>query len=223
MHRASVTSAWNETARLRGLRLAAGRVASSHTVAGQWVLVQCDAGSGLYALASRPGADGLELLVKRGTAVSDALCELGAGSTLEISEAQGAGYPMDRARGGDLLLVAAGSGIAPIRSAVLEVLARRHDFGRVALYYGERTADDLAYAREMTSWELAGITVHRVLSQARGSWIGPMGHVQDVIDAAAIDPTRTRAFVTGMKPMMQGVTDRLVALGLSPERIHGAA
>jgi NAD(P)H-flavin reductase len=217
-----VTSAWNETARLRALRLAAGKVASSHIVAGQWVLVQCDAGSGLYALASRPGAaDGLELLVKRGTAVSDALCELGAGSTLEVSEAQGEGYPMDRARGGDLLLVAAGAGIAPIRSAVLEVLARRHDFGRVALYYGERTADDLAYVREMTSWELAGITVHRVLSQARGSWIGPMGHVQDVIDAAAIDPRRTRAFVTGMAAMVRDVGERLVALGLSPERIHG--
>jgi NAD(P)H-flavin reductase len=221
VHRVTVQTAWNETARLRGLRVAAGAVAASHTAAGQYVKLRCAAGTAPFALASRPGSDTFELLLKRGAPVADALCELGAGATLEVSEAHGSGYPLDQARGGDLVLVAAGSGIAPIRSAVLEVLARRHDFGRVALYYGERTVDDLAYAREMTSWELAGIHVFRVLSNARGSWVGPMGHVQDVIAASSFDPERTRAFVTGMSEMVVGVRARLVELGLAADRIHG--
>ena len=221
MHRATVAAAWNETAVLRGLRLGVGAGAASHVQAGQHVLVQCPAGSGVFALASRPGADGFELLIKRGTPLADFLCELAAGALVEVGDAQGPGYPLDLARGGDLVLIAAGSGIAPIRSAVLQVLARRHDFGRVALYYGAKTADDLAYAREMTAWELAGIAVHRVLSQAKGSWVGPMGYVQDVLSGATIDPERTRAFVAGMPPMLQAVGDALAALGLPADRIHG--
>ena len=220
MHRATVTAAWDETTVLRGMRFAVGAAAASHVQGGQTVLVQCPAGTGTFALASRPGADGFELLVKRGGPVADFLCELDAGAPIEVSDAQGAGYPLDLARGGDLLLVAAGSGIAPIRSAVLQLLARRHDFGRVALYYGARTADDLAYAREMTSWELGGVTVSRVLSKARGSWVGPMGYVQDALKDAVIDPARTRAFVTGMPEMTRAVSDTLAALGLPADRVH---
>jgi anaerobic sulfite reductase subunit B len=217
---AAILEAWDETPALRTLRLGVGEAAASHMHAGQYVILRCEAGNGLFALASRPGSAAFDLLLRRGSDVADALCALLPGAEVQVSDAQGAGYPLDRARGADLLLVAAGSGIAPIRSAALEVLARPHDFGRVAVFYGEKMPEDLAYAREMTSWELGGVVVHRVLSRARGSWPGPHGRVQDALRDAPLDPGRTHAFVAGMAPMIEEVTQVLVARGLPAEHVH---
>jgi len=217
---ATVGQTWDETPTLRGVRLGVGPAAGTHARAGQFVQVRCGASTGTFALASLPGDDHFELLVRSGGEAADGVRALAVGDPVEVSEARGAGYPLELARGSDLLLVAAGSGIGPIRSAVLSVLTRPHEFGRVTLFYGEKQPDDLAYAREMAAWELGGVVVRRVLSRAPHSWTGARGHVQEAIESQEMDLRRVHAFVTGMSEMMQAVTAKLVAKGLPAGRIH---
>lgn len=218
MRAVTIARTWDETPGLRAILLDVGPAATSHAHAGQFVRLECEAGAGWFALASRPG-ERWELLVRRGPKLAEFVSALAVDAIVRVSDAQGAGYPLHLAKRHDLLLIAAGSGIAPIRSAALEVRARRRDFKKVTLVYGEKHPHDLAYARDLATWEQDGIAVHRVLSRAPKAWTGQRGYVQQALLHEAIAPS-AHAFVTGMPSMMHAVTETLLSRGLAPDRIH---
>src|SRR5262245_4200059 len=114
---ASVARSWDETPAFRGVVLDAPELAAAHERPGQYVKLESDAGKGFFALASAPGAP-LELLVKKGAPFADALAALPVGARIAASAPAGQGYPVRDHSGQDVLLFAAGSGIAPIRSVV---------------------------------------------------------------------------------------------------------
>jgi sulfhydrogenase subunit gamma (sulfur reductase) len=220
LHALSVERAWDETSVLRGLRLDAPvELRATHRRPGQYLKVRSDGREGHFALASPPGAP-LELLVKRGGAVGDAVATLAAGAAIEASDALGSGFPVEESAGRDLLLFAAGSGITPIRAVVRHVLDARDRFGRVLVFYGQRRADEFAYRGEQAAWAAGSVELVPVLSGDDPAWRGARGHVQEALLDARPSVANAAAFVSGMKGMIAGVRDALGALGLAAERIH---
>jgi NAD(P)H-flavin reductase len=219
---ATVEKAWDETAFLRGvaLRLPA-EAAAQHRVPGQVIKVRTSAGEGYFALANAPGGDA-ELLVKRGGAAGDALIAAATeGTTVEVTAPFGKGFPVEEARGRDLFLFGAGSGITPLRALVQHIRRERGSFGRAALFYGQRSDEDFAYKREHAAWDAAGVRVVLCASQPTNEWLGERGYVQDVAHSLAfldLDLERAVAFLCGHKLMVQAVRDVLARAGVSGER-----
>jgi sulfhydrogenase subunit gamma (sulfur reductase) len=223
---ARVVAAWDETLALRAVRLALPpALARAHTRPGQIVKVRTDAGEGFFALASAPDAGGAaDLLVKRGGKMADDLVRHAApAASLAITEPFGNGFPFEEAIGKDVLLFAAGSGIAPVRALVQHVLAHRGDFRRATLFYGQRHGAEFAYRAERLDWERGGVRVVLCPSQADDAWTGVRGRVQEVARSLAFGgatPEEAVGFVAGMKPMVEDVRRVLGQAGIPPDRVH---
>jgi sulfhydrogenase subunit gamma (sulfur reductase) len=220
-----VLAAWDETPTLRALRIGLGPLAASHTVPGQVVKLRAPSGEAYFALASAPSTDGTaDLLVKRGGKIADEIAGAAApGTRVETSAPFGKGFPIAQAEGRDLLLFAAGSGIAPIRSLLQHVLAHRNRFRRATLFYGQRRGGDFAYRAEHLDWERHGVRVVLCPSSADEAWPGVRGRVQEVARALALggsDPSGTEAYVCGMTAMVNDVKGTLQDAGVPPDRVH---
>ncbi len=220
-----VLAAWDETPTLRALRVGLGSLAATHTVPGQVVKLRAPSGEAYFALASAPSPDGTaELLVKRGGKIADEVVAAALpGTRLETSAPFGKGFPIAQAEGRDLLLFAAGSGIAPIRALLQHVLAHRNRFRRVTLFYGQRRGGDFAYRPEHLDWERHGVRVVLCPSDADEAWPGVRGRVQEVARALALggsDPAGTEAYVCGMTAMVNDVKGTLKDAGVPPDRVH---
>ena len=188
----------------------------------------------------------LELLVRRGPGLAGVLAGLppdagpvvargdragapGAESTLTLPEdaplrthgVRGAGFALAAQAGRDLLLVAAGSGIAPLR-AVLQVLKQqRQRFGRIALYYGERVEADFAYRRELQALREADVAIELVLTRPPADWPGGTGYVQTHLRAlppAWLGPD-TAVLLCGQPAMISEVTTTLTQHRVPPSQI----
>jgi NAD(P)H-flavin reductase len=223
---ARVVEAHDETAALRNLRLALPEgAARAHRRPGQVVKLQAPAGEAYVAVASAPSAAGtIDLLLKRGGPVSDAVIAAGTpGATLRVSAPFGRGFPVEEAHGRDVLLFAAGSGIAPIRALVQHIVAHRPSFGLVTLFYGQRHGSDFAYCAEHGAWEAGGVHVVLCPSQADEAWTGVRGRVQEVARSLAFGgatPESSVAFLCGMTAMVDDVRATLSRAGIAPERVH---
>jgi NAD(P)H-flavin reductase len=175
---------------------------------------------GVFALASPPSRSARwDLLLKGGSPLTDALVDLPLGERVAVSRPEGRGFPLEQARGKNLLLFATGSGISPIRSVIESIRRERGAYGRVTLYFGVRTPGAFAYARDFQAWEQSSIRVVRTVSQpGAGGWQGLTGYVQAHLAEEPLTPD-TRAFVCGQQEMVQGVVEALRARGLHPDAI----
>jgi NAD(P)H-flavin reductase len=221
-----VLAAWDETAMFRGVRVALpAAVARAHDRPGQVVKARTPVGEAFFALATAPdpGATA-ELLLKRGGRVSDALVAAGApGAAIELTRPFGEGFPLAEAEGRDVLLFAAGSAIAPIRSLVQHLMSHRNRFGRVTLFYGQRHGAEFAYRAEHLDWERRGIRVVLCPSAEDDAWQGVRGRVQEVARSLAFggaSPGESVAFVSGMTAMVDDVRRTLAAAGVPPDRVR---
>jgi NAD(P)H-flavin reductase len=222
---APVLGAGDETPSLRSVRVDLGPLAASHTAPGQVVKVRAPSGEAYFALASAPRADHLaDLLLKRGGRIADeVIAAARPGGTIDVSAPFGKGFPISGAEGRDVLLFAAGSGVAPIRALVQHVVAHRDRFRRVTLFYGQRHGGDFAYRAEHLDWERHGVRVVLCPSSEDEAWPGVRGRVQEVARAlglAGSDPAGTEAYVCGMTAMVNDVKGTLREAGVPPERVH---
>ncbi len=209
-----------ETPHLRRIALTVPPfVTASHRRAGQYIQLQIGQHIGFFALSGAPGRP-VELLVKPGGGAAAALAALCAGAPVETSAVQGKGYPLEECAGRDLVALAAGSGIAPIRALIDTVRADRTRYRKVTVFYGQRHADEFAFASEHEHWARDGIELIRVLSAPSAQWAGPVGHVQDALLQMAPPLDEAAAFLCGMKPMVAAATEALVRCGLAKERVH---
>jgi NAD(P)H-flavin reductase len=193
-------------------------VRASFTAPGQYLHLKVAAHDGPFALACAPNAPGpLEVLFKQGTVLTDALAKLQPGATLQVSKAFGAGFPLEKARGRPLLLIASGTGQAPMRSVIESVRRERSAFGRVTLVLGVRSLEHLAYVGEHPKWETDGIEVHVTLSQGSSDWKGRTGWVQGHLPTGDLKPTIV--FIVGQRAMVDEVKTALGARGVSLEQV----
>jgi NAD(P)H-flavin reductase len=140
-------------------------------------------------------------------AVSAALAALQHGAMVGMRGPFGTDWGLPS--GGDLVVVAGGIGLAPLRSVIRYAITHRWGFGQVSVLIGARTPDDLLYPSEYASWFAASLDVHVTVDRASTGWLGNVGVVTTLYERLTVDPARTTAFVCGPEVMM-----RFAALGL---------
>ena len=198
--------------------------AQAHGVAfipGQVAMVGVsDADPAYFAFASAPEDRELEILVKRTSGASVKIFNMKEGERLDLFGVAGHGFDLDRYRGRDLVLVAMGTGVAPLRSALRHVLIRKEEFGQLVVLYGARTPDAFCYRDETQSWEDAGVELRQVISRPDGhDWSGPTGYVQSLLDHVLPDLKSPVALICGSREMIAQTRDRLQQMGFAPEAI----
>jgi len=173
-----------------------------------------------FAFASAPSDRDLEILVKRTIGASLALFDMKEGERVDLINVTGRGFDLDRQKGRDLVFVAMGTGVAPLRSALRHVLNRRKEFGQLVVLYGARTPDDFCYRDETQSWEDAGVELRQVISRPDGhDWSGPTGYVQTLLDHVLPELNSPVALVCGSREMIAQTRDRLQQMGFAREAI----
>ncbi len=168
-----------------------------------------------------PGKGGsLVHTVRAVGAVTRAICGLKPGGVVGVRGPFGRGWTLAAAQGKDVMVVAGGLGLAPLRPAIYHILARRERFGRVSLLYGARSPADVLYARQMAGWRRAGLGVHLTVDQGTASWSGDVGLVTRLIPKASFDPGNTLALICGPEVMMRFTIAELEKLGLGRQQIY---
>src|SRR5438094_2205528 len=173
-----------------------------------------------FAFAGAPEDPELEILVKRTIGASMALFDMKEGEQVELINVAGHGFDLENQRGRDLVFVAMGTGVAPLRSALRHVLNRREDFGELVVLYGVRTPDDFCYGDEIETWQQEGVELRQVISRPDGhDWSGPTGYVQSLLDHVLPDLKSPVALICGSHEMIAQTRDRLQQMGFAPEAI----
>lgn len=153
--------------------------------------------------------------------VSTALTRLRAGASLGLRGPFGNGWPISEVPGRDVLIVAGGLGLAPLRPVIYQLLAARTHEGRISVLYGTRSPTDILFHRQLEAWRRRGdIGVEVTVDHAIGPWHGHVGVVTTLIDRARFDPQRTLALVCGPEIMMRFTAEALIHAGVDPESIH---
>jgi anaerobic sulfite reductase subunit B len=154
-------------------------------------------------------------------AVSASICEARPGSVLGVRGPFGNAWPVAEARGADVVVVAGGIGLAPLRPAVYHVLANRSDYGRALVLYGSRTPADLLYRREVERWRgRLDLDVDVTVDAAGDDWRGRIGVVGQLVASAQFDSGSAVAFLCGPEVMMRFTARALLDRGLPEDRIY---
>jgi NAD(P)H-flavin reductase len=158
--------------------------------------------------------------VRRVGNVTRAICASRPGAALGVRGPFGAPWPVAEAAGNDVVIVAGGLGLAPLRPALYHLLAQRPDYGNIELIYGARTPEDMLYRRELERWRgRFDLRVHATVDTAGAAWRGGVGVVTTVIPRARFDAAHTTALVCGPGVMMRYTVMELQSRGLKPEQI----
>lgn len=152
--------------------------------------------------------------------VSAALTRVAAGDCIGIRGPFGVGWPLAEAVGRDVVVVAGGLGLAPLRPALYRLLTERDRYGRIVLLYGTRSPGEILFQRELESWRRAGMSVEVTVDHAVGNWQGNIGVVTALISRATFDPDQTTALVCGPEVMMRFAAAALCDAGLAQKSIY---
>ena len=173
-----------------------------------------------FAFASAPDDADLEVLVKQKAGCSSLIYDMKPGDEIELLGVVGHGFRLHEMIGRDLVFVAMGTGVAPLRSALRHVLKRKSDFGQLVVLYGARTPDDFCYRDETETWEDAGVELRQVISRPDGhDWSGPTGYVQSLLDHVLPSLSSPVALICGSREMIDQTRERLGKMGFKPEEI----
>ncbi len=154
-------------------------------------------------------------------AVTRALCHLKPGDLVGVRGPYGTPWPVDRAEGLDVVIVAGGIGLAPLRPALYFLLKQREWYGRIVLLYGARSPQDLLYRRELERWRgRFDLVVEVTVDHADPSWRGHVGVVTRLIPGVSFDPWNTLALVCGPEIMMRFTVQALMDRRVPPENIY---
>jgi len=193
-----------------------------------------DFGPGQFSMVYAFGAGEVPISVSGGTggngpivhtvravgAATRAICALEPGQELGLRGPFGNSWPLAEAEGGDVVVVAGGIGLAPLRPAIEWLAGNRGDYGEVALLYGARSPAELLYEDDRERWRDAGIAVETTVDSAPAGWTGRVGLVTELIGPASFAGERSTAMVCGPEVMMRFVASGLRDRGVPVERIH---
>jgi NAD(P)H-flavin reductase len=153
-------------------------------------------------------------------AVSRALNESAPGDVIGVRGPFGTSWDPASAADRDVVIVAGGVGLAPLRPLILDVLHHRQSFRRVVLVAGARTPGDLLFRAELDVWAAQSSEAHVTIDQPARSWAGAVGFVTEPLARLRLDPGRTTAFLCGPEAMMRFCGDLLVGAGMSAHDIR---
>ncbi|MCI4325061.1 MAG: FAD/NAD(P)-binding protein [Thermoplasmata archaeon] len=152
--------------------------------------------------------------------VSLALSEAAPGGVVGVRGPYGTGWPVRESAGRDVVLVAGGLGLPPLRPALYEILRERSKYGRVELIYGAKTPKDLVYYAEIQGWrQRSDLRFQTTVDTAGRDWYGDVGLVTARLPDVRIEPANTVAFLCGPEIMMKLTAKALVARGVPADAI----
>jgi len=168
----------------------------------------------------RPGA--LVHTVRDVGLATAAICRARCGEVLGVRGPFGRPWPVAELVGSDVVVIAGGIGLAPLRPAILSLLARRERYGHLLLLYGGRSPEQLLYMDELQQWRARGLEVAVSVDSAGPEWLGHVGVVPRLVARASFHAGRASALVCGPEVMMRFAVAALGQAGVPAERVHAS-
>ena len=178
-------------------------------------------GEAPFCISSSPTRrDHLELVVQRVGRVTNALHRLGVGAEIGFRGPYGNSFPLEFLQGKNLVFVAGGIGMAPVRSLIWNVLDNRDKYENIDIIYGARSPSDMCFQYDVDAWE-KDKTVNIVTTVDKGDadWQGKVGFVPQVLEQVAPSVKNTVAIVCGPPVMIRFTFPVLDKLGFTPEQM----
>lgn len=146
---------------------------------------------------------------------------LSEGQSIGVRGPFGTAWPVEAIKGRDVLFLAGGLGLAPLRPAILHVLAHRGDYGAVNVLYGTRNPETLLFREDLEHWRAAPeIGFDITVDHADADWHGHVGVITKLIARTGINPANTVALICGPEIMMHFAVEGLKARGMASKQIH---
>jgi len=177
-------------------------------------------GEAAISISGDPANGELAHTIREVGATTRALCRLEVGEVLGVRGPFGNGWEIGDGRGADVVMVAGGLGLAPLRPAALAVAADRGSYGRALLLVGVRSPEQLVFGPDLDRLHAAGIEVQVIVDRAAPGWSGRVGLVTELVQRADFDPSNALALVCGPEAMMRFTARALVDRGVAPARIR---
>jgi NAD(P)H-flavin reductase len=153
--------------------------------------------------------------------VTARMAALGKGDVVGVRGPFGSAWPVEAAEGSDVVIVAGGVGLAPLRPAIYHIITNRGKYGRLRILYGARTPRDILFRGQLERWSSRLDTfVDVTVDRASGDWHGNVGVVTRLIAHGGFDPDNTVAMVCGPEIMMRFTLQALADRGVANDRIH---
>jgi NAD(P)H-flavin reductase len=172
------------------------------------------------SFSSDPDADDhIGITVRHVGAATRALTAAPLGSVVGLRGPYGEPWPIEAAEDRELLVVAGGLGLAPLRSLLVVTSRRRDRFARLGLAYGARSPADILYGGDLDGWSRHGVEVAVTVDRADSAWTGRTGLVTELFESLVERPAATGAMMCGPDQMMLASGIALIGLGVSPSRI----
>ncbi len=148
------------------------------------------------------------------------LARLGTGGALGLRGPYGTHWPSEECRGADVVLVAGGIGMAPLRPVVYELLSQPANFESITLLYGARVPSDLLFTREFADWRSKSLDVQITVDRCEGNWTGNVGVVSLLLERLQpFNPANTCLMVCGPEVMMHYTAIAAMRRGMTKDRI----
>lgn len=191
-------------------------------VPGQFVMVNlAGIGEAPISISSSPTKrSSFDMVVRNVGKVTGMMHSLQAGDTIGIRGPYGRGFPIQVLEGNDLLFMAGGLGLVPLRSLINFVIDNRRDFGRVDILLGCKSPKDMLYKDEIKAWEeRLDINFQCTVDNADDDWKGNVGVITSLIPGLEFDPVKTFAVICGPPVMYRFVVFDLLKKGVLPDQV----
>ena len=153
--------------------------------------------------------------------VTRALQGMKKGDMIGVRGPFGNPWPMEVAPGNDVMVIAGGVGLAPVRPVIYQLLAEREKYGKISVLYGARSPDDILYGKELEKWRgRFDLEVEVSVDSAQRGWMGNVGVVTQLIPKVVSDPENTLAMICGPEIMMRFTIKELQKQGMSDTSIY---
>lgn len=163
----------------------------------------------------------LAITILKTGAVTDRLHECTVGQTLGLRGPFGKGYPIDKCRGKEVLVVGGGVGLAPLRALILALMTKLDSIKRMSIKYGARCVEELLYAGQHKPWAAnKNVDMTMTIDRPQEGWSGNTGVVTTLLRDLDVEKANTLVFVCGPSVMLKFATFTLVEEGFSPEQIY---
>ena len=167
--------------------------------------------------STRPG--NIHLSVRKAGKLTTAMHGLRVGDTIGLRGPYGRPFSMEQIEGRDLLFVAGGIGLAPLRGVINGCLDQQDRFGALTVLYGSRTPSDIAFQGDLGLWQKQGVDCRLTVDAAEAGWDGTVGLVTSLMDNLTPELSRSTALICGPPLMFRAVLGRLTAMGFDDEQI----
>ncbi len=189
---------------------------------GQFVQVSLfGIGEAPISICSCPGeTDYFEMTVRNVGMLTNAMHQMSPGAKFGVRGPFGTTFPIDEMEGKDLILVAGGIGLPPLRSLILPVMRNRERFGKVYILFGTKSPKEILFQEDLTAWgQLPNTTVLQTVDRGDETWSGNVGVVTTLFSQVRVDVANTYAAIVGPPIMYKFVIMELAKLGVADEHI----